>query len=159
MQSESSGYRLYSVRVLPDGITPENNLPKFKVFHLPVEGSAGEIAKLLFQQLKAKSLGKLDSNSPLADRLELVDEIDKQCLLVSGGLLLVGGVVAVANPFLATGIVGKALLPGIDSKLTSHRFKHASNWLRSKSKASAESGAEKKPAQQSKNSNQKPASI
>ena len=144
IQSEPSGYRLYSARVLPDRIGPENTLPKLKVFHLPVEGTAEEIARLLLQQLKSKSLAKINPDSPLADRLELVaDEIDKQCLLVSGGLLLVGGVVAIANPFLAAGIVGKALLPGIGSKLSSHGFKHASSWLRSKSRASAESEAEK----------------
>lgn len=145
MQSESSGYRLYSARVLPDGVGPENDLPKLKVFQLPVEGTAEEISRLLLQQLKSKTLANLDPNSPLADRLELVaDEIDKQCLLVSGGLLLVGGIVAVANPLLAAGIVAKSLLPGIGTKLSSHGFKHASNWLRSKSKASAENEAEKK---------------
>ncbi len=132
-RSEASGYCLYSARVLPQGVGPENNLPKAKIFQLPGEGAEQHLITLLMGQLEEKGLAKATCDSPLADRLEIIaDEVDKQSTLLSGGLLLVGGAVALANPILGVGIAAKAFAPNLASKISVHGVKHASSWLRTR---------------------------
>jgi len=143
-RSEESGYCLYTVRVLPEGVGPENDLPKAKIFQLPGDGTEDRLTELLLGELRDDAIERSDVDSPLADRLDLIaTEIDKQCNLVSGGLLLVGGVVAVANPLLGAGIAAQALLPGIGSKLSVHGIRHASDWFRNRREKSVVDDAEK----------------
>ncbi len=138
------GYALYSIRVLPDGVGPENNLPKARVFQIPSEGSENRLAELLIGELEAESLKGVDLASPLADRLEVVaEEIDRQSNLLSGGLILVGGVIAIANPLLGIGIAAKALIPGLGSKLSVHGMKHVSDWFRGRRESSVKEDAKK----------------
>lgn len=141
---EPSGYGLYRTRSLPEGVGPENDLPKVRIFHLPAAGTEELLADLICRELKEEKLEGAELESGIANRLEMIaDEIDRQCDRVSGGLLLVGGVVAIANPLLGVGIAAKSLLPGIGSKLSVHGIKHASGWLQSRKKQSAQSEAEK----------------
>jgi hypothetical protein len=71
-RGEDCGYCLYSMRVLPDGIGPENNLPKARVFQIPSEGVENQLIELLVGELETESLKEMDLGSPLADRLEVV---------------------------------------------------------------------------------------
>ena len=143
-RGEECGYCLYSMRVLPDGIGPENDLPKARVFQIPSEGAEGRLVELLLGELEAEALKKVDLASPLADRLEVVaEEIDRQSNLLSGGLILVGGVVAIANPLLGVGIAAKALIPGLGSKLSVHGMKHVSDWFRGRRESSVKEDAKK----------------
>jgi len=142
---EATGsYTLFRTRVLPDGIGPENELPKARIFQLPAQGTTEHLIHLLSVEIQDQHLQKADPESPLAARLEnIADEIDKQSNRVSGGLLLIGGAVAIANPLLGVGIAAKSLLPSLGSKLSVHGVKHASSWLRSRNTKAQNSGAQK----------------
>ena len=125
------GYALYIQRLLPVGVGPENALPKARVFHLPADGTLDTLEKLVADELAEKHRENIDFSAPLADRLDLIaDEIDKQSNLVTGGLVVIGGVVAVINPLLGVGIAAKAILPTLGSKLSKHGINHVSDWLR-----------------------------
>ena len=126
-------YALYTQRVLPEGVGPENDLPKAKIFHLPAVGTLDTLEELLFEQLSAKHRQQYSNELPIADRLDLIaKEIDKQSNLVTGGLVLIGGAVAIANPLVGVGIAAKALLPTLGSKLSKHGINHVTDWLRDK---------------------------
>jgi hypothetical protein len=58
------------------------------------------------------------------------EEIDRQSHWVTGGLIVIGGVVAVANPLLGIGIAAKALLPEIGGKLAKFGMGAAAESLR-----------------------------
>lgn len=126
------GYVLAERRRLPDGVGTVNSLPKVRIFH--VHDPAGVAV------LEERLLGKLLANKPiaagwegdLAKRLEIIgEEIDQQSSLVTGGLVVLGGVVAIANPLLGIGIAAKALLPGLSSKLTKLGLGAAADSMRS----------------------------
>lgn len=126
------GYVLAERRRLPDGVGTVNSLPKVRIFH--VHDAAGVTV------LEERLLGKLLANKPvaagwegdLAKRLEIIgEEIDQQSSLVTGGLVVLGGVVAIANPLLGIGIAAKALLPGLSSKLTKFGLGAAADSMRS----------------------------
>ena len=140
----TGGYALFRTRILPDGIGPENDLPKARIFQLPAQGTTEHLIRLLSAELQDKHLQKTDPESPLATRLEsIADEIDKQSNRVSGGLLLIGGAIAISNPLLGVGIAAKSLLPSLGSKLSVHGVKHASSWLRSRNTQAQNSKAQK----------------
>jgi len=137
-----TGYALYTQRVLPQGTGPENKLPKARIFHLPAEGTVETLEDLLIEQLKQEKISTLDPSAPLADRLDMMaDEIDNQSNLITGGLVVIGGVVAIVNPLLGVGIAAKAILPTIGSKLSKHGINHVSDWLRDKKIQASEKNA------------------
>lgn len=137
-----SGYALFTQRVLPDGVGPSNALPKARIFHLPDEGAITTIEMLAADQIKEQKLENIDSSAPLADRLDLLaEEIDSQSNKITGGLVIIGGVVAIANPVLGLGIAAKALLPTVTSKLSKHGINHVSDWLRDRKVKSLEETA------------------
>ncbi|BDS05320.1 hypothetical protein NT6N_03600 [Oceaniferula spumae] len=144
-----SDYALYTHRVLPEGVAPENALPKARIFHLPNMDTLAKLEELITEQLKDDNLRKINSSAPLADRLDLIaNEIDKQSNRITGGLVLIGGVVAIANPLLGVGIAAKALLPTLGSKLSKHGISHATDWLREKKQKASDriAGSEAKKA-------------
>lgn len=133
------GYALYTERVLPHGTGPENDLVKARVFHLPAKGTLSVMEALLSAQLKDKHRQQINDDTPLANRLDLIaEEIDKQSNIVTGGLILIGGAVALANPLLGVGIAAKALLPTLGSKLSKHGINHVTDWLRDKKMKSSD---------------------
>jgi len=137
-----SGYTLFTQRVLPEGTAPENILPKARVFHLPQESSIESLETLITDQLKENNLKNLGSSALIADRLDMVaEEIDSQSNLITGGLVVIGGVVAVVNPLMGVGIAAKAILPTLGSKLSKHGINHLSDWLRDKKQQSNEKTA------------------
>jgi hypothetical protein len=117
--STPSGYVLAERRRLPPGVGTVNSLPKVRIFHVhDIAGVAVLEAELLGVLAKQKLQGP-GFEHDIAKRLEIIgEEIDRQSFWVTGGLVLVGGAVAVANPLLGIGIAAKALLPEIGSKLT-----------------------------------------
>ncbi len=125
------GYSLFNQRVLPQGIGPENNLPKARIFHLPAQGTLETLELLVTNALQHKKLQSINLANPLADRLDaLAEEIDSQSNKVTGGLVLIGSVIAIANPLLGVSIAAKALLPTVGSKLSKHGMNQLSEWLR-----------------------------
>lgn len=140
LRTVPEGYAINVQRVLPSGCGLENDLPKRRVFHLPALAARERLEAILTANLTKEHLSlqpKEAAHSDFADRLERVaDEIDKQSNRVSGGLLVIGGVVAIANPLLGVGIAAKAIFPSLGSKITNEALK----FIGGKFRASAERG-------------------
>ncbi len=128
---EECAYVLYSTRRIPEGYAAVNDLPRLRVFHLPGSGSEVLLEELIFKDLlQRKRQTAKDDEVSVGDRLnELADEIDKHSRYVTGGLLLAGGVAAIANPLLGAGIAAKALFPALGAAFSREGLKHVGEKL------------------------------
>ncbi len=127
-------YAIGTMRVLPEGTGPDNKLPKRRVFHLPNLAARDTIEELVEKQIAS---GKLASGADesdgddLATRLDRIAvEIDKKSNLVTGGLLVIGGAVALANPLVGAGIAAKALFPSVGALFSREGLHHLGQRLR-----------------------------
>lgn len=113
------GFTLVERRRLPDGTGAVNSLPKVRVFHVHDPAALAVLEKQLVGKLSGSGHpGAGGIEQDLAGRLQTMgEEIDRQSQWVTGGLIVIGGVVAVANPLLGIGIAAQALLPEIGGKL------------------------------------------
>lgn len=146
--SDPIQYAIYIKRVLPSGVGAQNSLPKARVFHLP-EASAKDLLEqeLVSKLIVERQIGQ-GGESDMADLLEkLADDLDRQTEKVSGGLLLIGGVVAVFNPLVGVGIAAKALLPSMGAKASKAGAGYVGeklrSWQRSKDHVSTKKQVEK----------------
>lgn len=113
------GHVLAERRRLPEGVGTVNSLPKVRIFHVHDPAGVAVLEGLLSSRIARERLQAPGFDADLAKRLEAIgEEIDRQSFWVTGGLVLVGGAVAIANPLLGIGIAAKALLPELGSKLT-----------------------------------------
>ncbi|WP_245597694.1 hypothetical protein [Psychromonas aquimarina] len=144
-------FALHTMRCLPDSVPEINNLPKRRIFHFPnvhyevmlkeyMRQCAGDVAR-------ERSKDNLNSLESLAND---IDSLDKK---LTYGMLLVGGLAAVANPVLGAGIAAKALLPGVGSLLNKYGLRPAgeklSNYQIEKSVKEAEENIAKQFAESS----------
>lgn len=127
-------WSLFTKRVLPEGIGATNSLPKARIFHVPDEAALEAIEERL---VEASVLSRRqDSEESAGDRLEaMAEEFDAAANGVSGGLLLIGGAVALANPVVGVGIAISALLPAISSKVAKAGAEAMSERLRNRQEA------------------------
>ena len=145
------GYAIATMRVLPEGTGPENDLPKHRIFHLPHGVEIESLEQFLREDLADQHAASEGGGSELADRLEAVaEEIDKKSNVVTGGLLLIGGAVAIANPLVGVGIAAKALIPGVGAVLSREGLKKFGDVLRKKRAGDIEEKADKKAAREVK---------
>jgi hypothetical protein len=130
--SAKEGFTLVERRRLPEGTGAVNSLPKVRIFHVHdpaalavLEGQlAGKIAA-------ARGPGSGGLERDLAGRLDAMgEEIDRQSNWVTGGLVVIGGVVVVANPLLGIGIAAMSLLPELGGKLAKFGMGAAAESLR-----------------------------
>ncbi len=145
-------YVLYVKRVIPSGYSANNSLPKARIFHLPDASAQERMERLLIEQARASQLAQLDPNVDFADRLEaLAQAIDEETLRVSGGLLLVGGAVALVNPVVGVSIAAQSLFPSLGSKASKAGASFISDklrtWSRQRTHAQAEKAATKEVRQ------------
>lgn len=125
------GFMLAESRRLPDGVGAVNSLPKVRVFHVHDRAAVEVLEEQLAVRLSSSNRDLTPFEGDLAARLEAMgEEIDKQSNWVTGGLIVVGGVVAIANPLLGVGIAAKALLPEIGGKLAKLGFGAAAESMR-----------------------------
>ncbi len=138
------GHAVYTKRVLPEGVGGENDLPKRRVFHVPSLKGQDIIEQELVRQLMGERFDPHQAGSDFADRMdEVADRIDRETARISGGLILIGGVVAVANPLLGVGIAAKALFPSVTGVVTKSGMGYLSGKIRGFRKRSHESTLEK----------------
>lgn len=110
----ADGYSIAIIRSLPEGVPPINDLPKRRIMHLPNQDSEAMLRNLLIKQAQAEELAKPNSSKTLADRAkEIADAIDALDEKVFGGILLIGGLVALFNPLAGAAIAAKSLLPSL----------------------------------------------
>lgn len=128
----SAGYSLYSMRCLPEGTPPVNDLPKRRLVHVPTEAGVAIVESLLLAESRREvvdSAAQRD-NAGLAGRLkELADRIDTLDSQVFHGVLAIGGLVAFVNPVAGAGIAAKALLPSAAMLLSKFGLRSASEAL------------------------------
>jgi hypothetical protein len=148
LRTVPEGYATSVQRAVPAGQGLENDLPKRRIFHLPALSARGTLEAILTADLAKTNLSGEDAESELGERLErIADEIDKQAERVTGGLLLIGGAVAIANPLVGVAIAAKALFPAIGSRISHHALKYFGGKFRASAKRGAQAAADKKAAQ------------
>ncbi len=124
------GYSLYSMRCLPEGVPPVNELPKRRVIHLPNEHGRRMIEELLCEEARSAVAATGDEASPMGRRLnDIADGIDKLDKAAFRGALLIGGLVALANPVAGGMLAAKAMLPSIGLFLSRYGLQQASESL------------------------------
>lgn len=107
-------YSLVVTRCLPEGVPPINELPKRRVLHLPAVEAEAMLRALLIKQAQADELTKPSDSKSIGDRArELADYIDVLDDRVFGGVLLIGGLVAIFNPVAGAAIAAKSLIPSL----------------------------------------------
>ena len=148
---ERHDYAIYSKRILPEGIGPTNSLPKARIFHLPDESGRVIMEQQLITDLVQDRAGDDVSESEFADTLEsLAEQIDKETNRISGGLVLMGGVICLVNPLLGVGIAAKALLPSVGTKVAKAGAGYVGGKLRKWNKSSAFSKLQKESTKEVK---------
>ncbi len=127
----ADGYVLAERRRLPPEVGTVNSLPKVRIFHVHDAAGVAVLEEQLLGKLMAAAPREAGWDGDLASRLEIIgEEIDRQSFVVTGGLVMLGGVVAIANPLLGIGIAAKALLPGLGSKLAKFGLGAAADSMR-----------------------------
>lgn len=97
---------VYTTRVLPEGVLSENSLPKARVFHI-ANGTGTQRLEALLEEETKHSISRTEpsADSDLATALErFAEKIDEESNYLTGGIMLVGGVVTVFNPLVGIGI-------------------------------------------------------
>ncbi len=138
-------YSIYVKRALPPDVGASNSLPKARLFHLPDSAAREELERKLVEMLAGEKGDEGGGESEFGDTLEgLADQFDKAADEISGGLLVIGGMVAIANPLLGVGIAAKALLPQIGTKAAKSGAGLVASKLRDRNaaKAAAKAGRE-----------------
>lgn len=144
-------YAIYTKRLLPLDTGAINSLPKQRIFHLPDANGKKLLEQELVANMVAKRTNDKTGSSDLADSLEkLADQIDNQTDKITGGLLLIGGAVAIVNPIMGIGIAVKGLLPSVSTKASKAGAEYIGNKLRNWNKSSALSKLNKDASQEIK---------
>ena len=140
------------MRTLPPGVGPTNSLPKARVFHLHDESGVALLENLLVMSKKNETLAGLSPEPTVADHLDsLGEKIDRESFKITGGLLIIGGAVALANPFAGAGIAAKALFPSIGAKASRMGLELAGEKLRHLSEKKRDRKVEKAAKREVKN--------
>ncbi|MEM7477418.1 MAG: hypothetical protein AAF483_20735 [Planctomycetota bacterium] len=149
----AEGYSLYVVRCLPEGVPPINDLPKRRLFHLPNEHALPTVEALLLDQAREKASADGPTKGSIGTRLnDLADQIDQLDGRIFGGVLLIGGLVALINPVAGAAIAVKALLPSIGLIFSKFGLRYVGDTAESKDVESQVRSAEKKVLKQFKES-------
>lgn len=121
-----SGYSLYVMRCLPNGVPPLNDLPKRRLFHLPNEHALPTLQHILLADARETANNTTASPQSFGSRLkEIADQIDRLDGKVFNGVLLIGGLVALINPLAGAVVAMKALIPSIGLLLSKYGLHYA----------------------------------
>jgi hypothetical protein len=146
-RADPCGYALYTTRSLPPGVGPTNSLPKARVFHLHDRSGLEALEGLLVESGKRRVLTEragAPDKPDLADHLDsLGEQIDRESFKVTGGLLIIGGAVALMNPIMGAGIAAKAIFPSLGAKASKLSLKFAGQKLRDRNQKKENRRAEK----------------
>ena len=112
--ASDDGYSLYVMRSLPAGVPPINDLEKRRLLHLPSDGALPMLEHIVVKDAWNQASTEAVSNNFVTSNLNsLIDEIDKIDGKVFNGVLLLGGLVALANPLAGAAVALKAAVPSI----------------------------------------------
>ncbi len=149
--AQTEGFTLAERRRLPEGTGAVNSLLKVRIFHVHDPAAVAVLEDRLAGKISGEKLGPAGLEQDLAIRLESIgEEIDRQSHWVTGGLILIGGAVAVANPLLGVGIAAHAILPELGAKLAKFGFGAAADTVKRMSGSWRTSSARKEAASEVK---------
>lgn len=101
-------------RCLPIGVPPINDLEKRRLLHLPSQHALPMLESLLMQETEASIRSELSEPGTILKSVGgLLDEVDKHDEKAFAGLLLIGGLVALANPLAGAAVAANAAIPSI----------------------------------------------
>jgi hypothetical protein len=112
------GFSLHTMRHLPISVPEINDLPKRRVFHFPNPYYEASLREHMLHS--ARELVEEQSSGRLNTLEKLANDIDALDSKLTYGMLLVGGLAAIANPVVGIGIAAKALLPSATGLLTKY---------------------------------------
>lgn len=122
------GFALHTMRCLPDSAPDINNLPKRRVFHFPNEHSENMLKKYMLESAEDLILERSE-NTP--NTLEsLANDIDSLDNKLTYGMLVVGGIAAIANPIVGATIAAKALLPSVSGVINKYGIRSSGKKLK-----------------------------
>lgn len=148
----AAGYSLYSMRCLPEGVPPINDLPKHRLIHLPNPHAAPILEDLLKSEARS-SVDETVSDRSFGDRLtRLADDLDKIDGKIFNGVLLIGGLVALINPVAGAAVAAKALIPSVGMLASKYGLKYVGDAANSRDIAQRIKNAEKEVLKQFKGS-------
>jgi len=126
-ETSDDGYSLYVMRSLPEGVPPINDLEKRRLLHLPSEGALPMLEHIVIKDARERASTDAVSTNFVSTNLDsLVNEIDKVDSKVFGGVLLLGGLVALANPLAGAAVAMKAAVPSIGLMVSKYGLKTVS---------------------------------
>ena len=118
------GYSLYVMRSLPEGVPPINDLKKRRLLHLPSKGALPMLEHIVIKDARDRASTDAVSDNFISTNLDsLINEIDKVDGKVFGGVLLLGGLVALANPLAGAAVAMKAAVPSIGLLVSKYGLK------------------------------------
>lgn len=121
------GFSLYVMRCLPAGVPPINDLKKRRLLHLPDQSALPMLEHIVVKDARDRASSKAISTNFVSSNLDaLIDEIDKVDGKVFGGVLLLGGLVALANPLAGATVALKAAIPSLGMAVSKYGLKFAS---------------------------------
>lgn len=121
------GFSFYVMRCLPAGIPPINDLPKRRLLHLPNEHALPMLQNIVIEDAKQTVKSKPSQDSFIKENLtSLINEIDEIDDKAFKGVLLLGGLVALANPLAGGTIAMKAMVPALGLTLSKYGLQFAS---------------------------------
>ena len=127
-RTAESNYTLCVFRCLPPGVPPINDLEKRRVLHLPSIHAEATLREIVRQQASTEArVAEADTPLQIDKRLgNLANEIDHLEGKLFGGAIMIGGLVALANPVAGAALAAKALAPSIGLLLSKHGLRMAS---------------------------------
>ncbi len=107
-------------------------LPKRRVLHLPCLEAEAMLRSLLIRQAQTEELSKPSQGKSMGDRArELADYIDVLDDRIFGGVLLIGGLVAIFNPLAGAGRrIAKPRRNKAQSQASRERCPKPVSWIR-----------------------------
>jgi hypothetical protein len=121
-------YILHSHRVIPTNIIDESKLVKKQIFQIPSSESINTLRNMIQAKVEKELHEGSDLSSFTSDTLaDLANTIDESNNTLTNGLLIVGGVMCLANPITGAAIIGTSLLPNVVSGVVSSTTKRLSS--------------------------------
>jgi len=122
------GFALHTMRCLPDSVPDINNLPKRRVFHFPNEHSENMLKKYMLESAENLILERSENTPNTLESLANdIDSLDKK---LTYGMLVVGGIAAIANPIVGATIAAKALLPSVSGVINKYGIRSSGKKLK-----------------------------
>ena len=122
------GFALHTMRCLPDSVPEINNLPKRRVFHFPNEHSETMLKKYMVECAHESIISKSESDINTLE--SLANNMDSLNNKLTYGMLVVGGLAAIANPVIGVTIAAKALIPSVSGVINKYGIRTSGEKLK-----------------------------